>query len=53
VYKILVSKSEWKRKLMSPKRNKEDNIQMDLKETGCECMNWIHFAQDRDTGGHL
>jgi hypothetical protein len=36
--KILV----WK-----PKHRWENNIKMDLKETGLEGMNWILLAQDR------
>jgi hypothetical protein len=24
------------------------NIQMDLQEVACECMDWIELAQDRD-----
>ena len=27
---------------------KEDNIKMDLQEVGCEDMDWIDLAQDRD-----
>jgi hypothetical protein len=26
----------------------EDNIKMDLRETGIDGMNWIQLAQDRD-----
>ena len=26
----------------------EDNIKMDLQEVGCERMDWIDLAQDRD-----
>jgi len=26
----------------------EDNTTIDLQEVGCEGMNWIHLAQDRD-----
>jgi len=26
-----------------------DNIKMDLQEVGCEGMDWIEQAQDRDT----
>ena len=26
----------------------EDYIMTDLQEVGCEGMNWIHLAQDRD-----
>jgi hypothetical protein len=25
----------------------KDNIKMDLEETGCEGMEWIHVAKDR------
>jgi hypothetical protein len=27
---------------------REDNIRMDLKETGWEGVDWMHLAQDRD-----
>jgi hypothetical protein len=26
----------------------EENIKMDLRETGCEDVDWIHLAQNRD-----
>jgi hypothetical protein len=26
-----------------------DNIKIDLKEAGWECVNWIHLLQDNDT----
>jgi hypothetical protein len=26
----------------------KDDIEMDLKEIGCEGMDWIHVVQDRD-----
>jgi hypothetical protein len=26
----------------------EDNIKINLRETGCGGMDWIHLAQDRD-----
>jgi hypothetical protein len=25
-----------------------DSIKVDLKEIGCECVDWIHLIQDRD-----
>ena len=31
-----------------PRRRWEDNIKMDLQEVGCEGMDWIELAQDRD-----
>jgi hypothetical protein len=36
------------RELGRPRRRWEDNIGMDLRETVCEDMYWIHLAQDRD-----
>jgi hypothetical protein len=47
-YNILVGGAEGKRPLGSPKHRLEDNIKMDLKETGWEVVDWIHVAQDRD-----
>jgi hypothetical protein len=46
-YKILVEKSEGKRPLRIPRRRREDNITMFLKEIGREGVDWIHVAQDR------
>jgi hypothetical protein len=47
VYKILVGRPEGKRLLGRPRRRWEDNIKMDLKETGIDGANWIQLAQDR------
>jgi hypothetical protein len=47
-YKILVGKPEGKRPLGGPKRSRESNIRMDLKETGWEVVYWRHLVQDRD-----
>jgi len=41
-------KPEGKRSLVRPRRRWEDNIKMDLQEVGCEGMDWIDLAQDRD-----
>ena len=41
-------KSEVKRSLGRPRGRWEDNIKMDLQEVGCEGMDWIELAQDRD-----
>jgi hypothetical protein len=47
-YKILVEKPEGKRLLGRPGRGWEDNIRMDIREIGCEGVDWIHLAQHRD-----
>jgi hypothetical protein len=48
VYKILVGEPEGKRPLRRPRLRCEDNIRMDLKETGWEDVDWIHLDQYRD-----
>jgi hypothetical protein len=45
--KILVGRPEGKRPLGRLRRRWEDNIKMDLKETGINGANWIQLAQDR------
>jgi len=37
-----------KRQFGIPRHRWEDNIKMDLQEVGCEGMDWIELAQDRD-----
>jgi hypothetical protein len=37
-----------RRPLGRPKRRWVDNIKIDLREIGCDCMDWIDLAQDRD-----
>jgi hypothetical protein len=44
----LVLTPEGKRPLGRPRRIWEDNIKMGLQEVGCEGMDWIDVAQDRD-----
>jgi len=46
--RVSVGKPEGKRLLGRPKLRWEDNIKMDLQEVGCEGMDWIGLAQDRD-----
>jgi len=48
VYRVLVEKPERRRPLGRPRRRWMDNIRMDLQEVGCEYMDWIGLAQDRD-----
>jgi len=48
VYRVLVRKSEGKTPLGKPRHRWEDNNKMDLQEVGCEGMDWIDVAQDRD-----
>jgi hypothetical protein len=44
----LVRKPGERRPLGRPSRRWEDNIKMDLQDFGCEGMDWIELAQDRD-----
>jgi hypothetical protein len=48
MYRVLVGKPEGKGPLGRPRRRLEDNIRMDFQEVGCEVMDWIGLAQDRD-----
>jgi hypothetical protein len=43
-----VGKPEGKRPLERPRRRWMDNIKIDLIEIGCDDMDWIDLAQDRD-----
>jgi len=47
-YRVLVGETGGKEPLGRPRRRWVDNIRMDLQEVGCECMDWIGLAQDRD-----
>jgi hypothetical protein len=46
-YRVLVGRPEEKRPLGRPRRRWEDNIKMDLRETGIDGVNWIRLAHDR------
>jgi hypothetical protein len=48
IYKILVRKYEGKRALVRSRCRWEDNIRMDLREIGWECLDSMHLAQDRN-----
>jgi hypothetical protein len=47
-YNTLVGKPEGRRPLGRPRRRWEDNIKMDLRETGFGDVDWINLAQDRN-----
>jgi len=44
----MVGKSVGKIPLGRPRHRWEDNIKTDLQEVGCEGMDWIELAQDRE-----
>jgi hypothetical protein len=46
VYRVLVERPEGKMLLGRRGRRLEDNIKMDLRETGIDEANWIRLAQD-------
>jgi hypothetical protein len=47
-YNILGRNPEGKRPLGRLRCRWEDNIKIDVKETGWEDVDWIHLAQDTD-----
>ena len=47
-FKLLTGTTTGKRPSERPWRRWEDNIRMDLKETGINTRNWVESAQDRD-----
>jgi len=47
-YNTLVGGSEGKRPHGIPRRRREDNIRIDIREIGWEIVDWMHLAQDRD-----
>jgi hypothetical protein len=47
-YKVLMGEPEGKRQLGRPRQRWEHNIKMDLREIGCDGVDCIHLAQDRD-----
>jgi hypothetical protein len=48
VYRVLVGKPEGRRPLGRPRHRWADHIRLDLREVGCECVDWMELAQDRD-----
>jgi hypothetical protein len=47
-YNILVGKPEGNRSVGRPRSRWEDNIRIDIAETGWEAVGWVHLVQDRD-----
>jgi hypothetical protein len=47
-YNMSVGKPEEERPLRRPRRRREDNIRMDLREIGWEDVDWMCLAQDRN-----
>jgi hypothetical protein len=48
-YNSLVGRPEGRRPLGRPRRRWEDNIKMGLREIRFGDVDWIHWAQDRDS----
>ena len=48
VYRVLVGKPEGRKPRGRLTRTWVDNIRMDLQDVGCEYMDWIGLAQDRE-----
>jgi hypothetical protein len=46
---VLVGKREGKCPFGRPRSRWEDNIKMDFQEVGCEGIDWIELASDRDS----
>jgi hypothetical protein len=52
-YQILVGKPEVKNQIGVIKHRHVDNIQIDLKEIGCESVDWGHWLKIASSGGLL
>jgi hypothetical protein len=46
VYRVLVGRPEGKSPLGRPRRRWEDNMKLDLRESGIDGANWIRLAQN-------
>jgi hypothetical protein len=49
---ILIGRPEGRRPLGRPRRRREENTEMDLREIGFGDVDWIHWAQDRGSCEH-
>jgi Sec-independent protein translocase protein TatA len=45
---LILGNPERKRPLGRPRRRWVDNIKMDLRKIGCDGMEWVDLAEDRD-----
>jgi hypothetical protein len=52
VYRVLVGRPEAKRPLGRPRRRREDDIKMELRETGTDEANWICMHTHTHTHTH-
>jgi hypothetical protein len=52
-HRILVGKPDGMKSLKRPRCSWVDNIKMDLREIGCDGMDWIDPAQDRNQWRNL
>jgi len=48
VYRVLVGKSEGKRRLGRLRRRWENDITKDLQEVECGVVDWVEMSQDKD-----
>ena len=46
MHRVLVGKTEGKRPLGRPRLGWDDNTKMDLREVGCDHVDWIALAED-------
>jgi hypothetical protein len=47
-YRILVGKLEGKQPLRRPMRRAEDNIKMEIVESGYDCVDWVQLGRSGD-----
>jgi hypothetical protein len=52
-YIVLAGKPERERTLGRPRRKREDNVKMNVREIGWKVVGWMHLAQDRAQNGPL
>ena len=48
MYRVLVGKSEGKRRLGRLRRRWENDITKDLQEVECGVVDWVEMSQDKD-----